>query len=1116
MQTTLPTLRTVPSVRRTSGVTIALGLLLVLGFAQSGLAQTASAQTAANPLSIFKNYFVTGDYVVAGWVEGSPDGSGYAPGTISVPDIRQPSQTGVPASVPKGADIVAAYLYWATVEGNQSSFAGQQAYFNGYSISGTVLGNPNAPVSWSSGGCSGSALGSKTMRTYRADVRPYLALDRDSTSQTFGALIANGSFPVRLADSGSNGNTAPNALGATLVIIYRVLSPAVPLNAIVLYDGAYAPSNTAQNTSMTMGGFYQPAATPVAKLTHVVANGQTNKSELVYLNNQSQPLPSLYGSLPPFPGIYGSWDNPTWVLSQYGYVSPNDTSETTLVMPSATNSGCVSWGATILSTTVQDSDGDGLLDVWETNQGYFDALSTNPLYPQQWVALPGATNGVKDLFVEIDYLTNLDNSAGAYAHSHLPKQAALDTIGHIFAVHGINVHFDLGVNSQGQNIYSTSPYVIQYPVPPPPVPLPAGTSLSQPGTGGKGISEGTLLCTDGATLCAFPNQPAIGWKGGFETFRDDPAGGNFQPGRGQSYHYMLLGHSLGAPRSFWGTVGALKDTATNLSDPTLPQLVSVVNSGATATVTLQSPLPLPNSGGFIRPGDCAVYVLPACNDLSANRVTITGALGHPFLNGTYLFQNAVSTTGINFSTTTFTITTSGVANGIYTLSNEPQLGLAYLGPSSTSGHSDFGGGGDSAVTLGLWGADDTVGCQPDPSQALNLNQTYCDNQVGTIPVQIGTLAHELGHALTLTHGGTYYLDPANESVPSYDLNCKPNFVSVMNYLFQVRGFADNDSIFNYGFDYSGPVLPPLDETALNESFGIGPAEHLTRWYSKPNSIDVALQAATGGRYATAHCDGTPQLPTEPPAVRVDATPGGPLDWNNDLVIGDVVTPPGLDINHNGVVGDSPFSGFDDWSSINLQQIGARASAFGFSQGGGLKSGGGGLKSGGGGIDDDGGGLKSGGGGLKSGGGGLKSGGGGLKSGGGGIEQDEDTATSTLTAPTGLTCTITQKNVPGCVPSSGSYLQSGKSVPLTWAAPGYGQIRSYTVWRAVGSFPTTQQVLLNLSKFSKIQTVTGAPPASFTLDQNVKNNTTYTYFVTAVNKQKVQSGSSAPIVVTMKF
>ena len=1095
----------------------AFGMLLVSAAIMIGLAQTALAQS--NQLSIFKNYLVTGDYVVSGWVEGSPDGSGYAPGVISIPDLRQPTQPGVPQSVPKGADIVAAYLYWMTVEGNQSASAGQQGFFNGYSITGTVLGNPNAPVSWSSGGCSGSAQGSKTMRTYRADVRPYLPLDPNSQSTTFGALVAAGAagnIPVRLADSGSNGNTAPLALGASLVIVYRVLSPPTPLNAVVLYDGVFAPSNSSQTVSQAITGFYQPGSDVLqkplnAKLTHIVANGQVNKKETVYLDNQ--PLPSPYGSQPPFPGVYGTWDNTTWNLTLTPGVTVNTTPNTpwtTSVVPSSSNGGCVSWGAMIISTTVQDTDGDGLLDVWEDNQGYFDALNTNPQYPQQWVSLPAANKNIKDVFVEIDYLSNLNQSAGALAHSHLPKQAALDTVGNIFANQNVNVHFDVGVNSQGQNIYPTSPYVVQYPVPGPPSPLPPGTSVSQPGAGGKAISEGALLCSDGTALCAFPTQPAIGWKGGFETFQNDPNAGNFQPGRGLSYHYVVFGHSLGSPRSFWGTVAALKDGKTGLSDPTLPQLVSIVNTGTTATVTVQTPLPLPTSGGYIRPGDCSLLVLSACSDLNVNRITITGAIRQSSLNGTYSFQNAVSNTGTNFTTTTFTIATSGVGNGTYNLSNEPQLGVSYLGPTSTSGHSDFGGGGDSAVTLGLWGTDDPVGCQPDPSQPLNLNQSYCDNQVGTAAVQTGTLAHELGHELTLTHGGTYYSDPANASVPTYELNCKPNFVSVMNYLFQVRGFGDNGAASNFGFDYSGQALPLLDETALSESSGIGPAQHLTRWYSKPNSLDVQLQNSTGGRYATAHCDGTPQLPTEPPAVRVDAPPatGGSLDWNNDLTVPDAVASPGLDVNHNGVVGDSAFSGFNDWSSINLQQLGARSSAFGFSLANGLKSGGGGLKSGGGGIDD-------GGGGLKSGGGGLKSGGGGLKSGGGGTEQDEDTAASTLSAPTGLTCTISQRSVPACVPSAGSFLESSKSVPLTWSAPGFGQIRSYTVWRAVGSFPTSQQVLLNISKFSKTQTVTGTPPATFTVDSNVKNNTTYTYFVVAVNKQGTQSGASAPIVVTIK-
>ena len=139
-----------------------LGLLLLLGFLQLGMAQ--------NPdFHIFKNFFVTGDYVVSGWVEGSPDGSGYAPGIISIPDTKQPVAT----SVPKGADIVAAYLYWATVEGNQSSLGRPECIFQRLChLRNTSWGTPMLRFPGARVVVQASANGSKTMRYYRADVRP--------------------------------------------------------------------------------------------------------------------------------------------------------------------------------------------------------------------------------------------------------------------------------------------------------------------------------------------------------------------------------------------------------------------------------------------------------------------------------------------------------------------------------------------------------------------------------------------------------------------------------------------------------------------------------------------------------------------------------------------------------------------------------------------------------------------------------------------------------------------------------------------------------------------------------------------------------------------------------
>jgi len=64
-------MRNIFPARRLMPAVLASGLVLMLGFAQSGWAQTATT-----PLSLFKNYFVTGDYVVGGWIKAPADGTG--------------------------------------------------------------------------------------------------------------------------------------------------------------------------------------------------------------------------------------------------------------------------------------------------------------------------------------------------------------------------------------------------------------------------------------------------------------------------------------------------------------------------------------------------------------------------------------------------------------------------------------------------------------------------------------------------------------------------------------------------------------------------------------------------------------------------------------------------------------------------------------------------------------------------------------------------------------------------------------------------------------------------------------------------------------------------------
>src|SRR5262249_1179894 len=146
---------------------------------------------------------------------------------------------------------------------------------------------------------------------------------------------------------------------------------------------------------------------------------------------------------------------------------------------------------------------------------------------------------------------------------------------------------------------------------------------------------------------------------------------------------------------------------------------------------------------IIYPGYCPNAGTPACNDSNVSRVTVSGAIGQPALNGTYAFTNAGSQgpDGNGVITTTFQITTTGLPSGtqIYNFNNESRLTVEYLGPTSTSGHSDFPGGADTAVTFGLWSVDDPSGCQQDPAVALTQGQTYCDDETGTIQAQAGTL-----------------------------------------------------------------------------------------------------------------------------------------------------------------------------------------------------------------------------------------------------------------------------------------------------------------------------------------------------------------------------------------
>jgi hypothetical protein len=143
--------------------------------------------------------------------------------------------------------------------------------------------------------------------------------------------------------------------------------------------------------------------------------------------------------------------------------------------------------------------------------------------------------------------------------------------------------------------------------------------------------------------------------------------------------------------------------------------------------------------------------------------------------------------------------------------------------------------------------------------------------------QAGTFMHELGHNLGLLHGG------------GDTVNFKPNYISIMNYMFQVSGLT-RAGVANI-FDYSNASLNLLFETNLDETTGVG--------------------AAANG-VATGHW--VPASGTNPGAFVGVADASKPIDWNGNGLTTDKHV--AFDINNDG--SQTPLTPHDDWKNLKLK------------------------------------------------------------------------------------------------------------------------------------------------------------------------------------------------------
>jgi hypothetical protein len=139
----------------------------------------------------------------------------------------------------------------------------------------------------------------------------------------------------------------------------------------------------------------------------------------------------------------------------------------------------------------------------------------------------------------------------------------------------------------------------------------------------------------------------------------------------------------------------------------------------------------------------------------------------------------------------------------------------------------------------------------------------------TEDIEVGTFIHELGHNLGLRHGGTDHV------------NYKPNYLSVMNYFFQLGGVPKATGGAYFGYSNVAPAA--LNEAGLNEAAGLGSntADWRTKWKC-PNG-----------------------------STRTTTTPASqPIDWNCD---GDTADTGSADVNDDNLT--TTLTAQNNWASV---------------------------------------------------------------------------------------------------------------------------------------------------------------------------------------------------------
>ena len=200
---------------------------------------------------------------------------------------------------------------------------------------------------------------------------------------------------------------------------------------------------------------------------------------------------------------------------------------------------------------------------------------------------------------------------------------------------------------------------------------------------------------------------------------------------------------------------------------------------------------------------------------------------------------------------------------------------------------------------------------------------------GSRSEQAGTLMHEMGHTLNLRHGGPV----AGSTSADYDMNCKVNYLSVMNYVRQFPGLLPTGAGTTSTYDAAGANPVTKWEGVRVNTVGTTNGDPLpagtgtSTWpgtsldYSR---VAMASLVETGLSEASGVTAITPaQKVVFGPTPNTVANTGANVNWNLDADTADIAV--SRDLNNVGIeactsTAGQTQKGGNDWANLKFYML----------------------------------------------------------------------------------------------------------------------------------------------------------------------------------------------------